>query len=394
MRKPLTAACALAFAGLAGLGAGRADGAQGVCPAPGAWVDPAALAVVAQRDLFARLAQGRAVLLGETHDNAEHHRWQLHVAAALHALAGDVVLGLEMFPRRVQPALDRWVAGELDERAFLAAAEWDRVWGFDKALYMPLFHFARMNGVPMVALNVERSLVTRVREEGWEAVPESAREGLSAPAPASERYLAWLTEAYRVHLREAGRPADGAIGRDDPQFRGFVAAQLTWDRAMAEAILDAAGGPGRPLVIGIIGSGHLRDGFGVPRQLAALGLADAAVLLPWDEGADCAELTPGLADAVFGVRRPDAAPPPPRLGVLITAGDGGVEVERVFEGSVAQAAGIQAGDVIARAAGRATGRPADLIAVVKRQAPGTWLPLRIERAGETLEIVAKFPAGR
>ncbi len=83
----------------------------------GAWFDPARGQVC--DDAPARLAANAVVLLGEKHDEAEHHRWQLHTMAVLHCLRDDVVLGFEMFPRRVQPVLDRWSKGELSEAAFL-----------------------------------------------------------------------------------------------------------------------------------------------------------------------------------------------------------------------------------------------------------------------------------
>jgi len=34
----------------------------------------------------------------------------------------------------------------------------------------------------------------------------------------------------------------------------------------------------------------------------------------------------------------------------------------------------------------------DVIEAVQRQAPGTWLPLRVTRDNETIEIIAKFSA--
>lgn len=58
------------------------------------------------------------VLLGETHINPEHHRWQLQMLATLYAARPDMVIGFEMFPRRVQKILDQWVAGELTESEF------------------------------------------------------------------------------------------------------------------------------------------------------------------------------------------------------------------------------------------------------------------------------------
>jgi hypothetical protein len=155
------------------------------CVPRGAWGAPGpdGLRPLAVAELFGSLARRSVVLLGERHDSAEHHRWQLHVIAALHASRPDMVIGLEMFPRRVQPALDRWVAGELSEAEFLQASDWREVWNTDPQLYLPIFHFARMHGIPMVALNVDRKLTRAVRQKGFDAVPAQEREGISRPAP-------------------------------------------------------------------------------------------------------------------------------------------------------------------------------------------------------------------
>src|SRR5690606_37497658 len=133
-------------------------------------------------NIVARAVKHSVVLLGETHVNADHHRWQLQMLAAMHAVRPDMVIGFEMFPRRVQAVLDRWIAGELDEKAFLAASEWNRVWNTDPQLYLPLFHFARMNHIPMVALNIEPKLRRQVAEKGFYGVPLEEREGLTRPA--------------------------------------------------------------------------------------------------------------------------------------------------------------------------------------------------------------------
>jgi hypothetical protein len=157
------------------------------CVAAGSWLDPASGESLAADQLVASLAERPVVLLGEAHDDAEHHRWQLHTLAALHGRHPDMVLGFESFPRRVQPVLDRWVKGELDAGAFLEEVDWPEVWGYDAALYLPLFHFARQNRVPMIALNVERDFVSRVRDEGWSATRAGPRSrpgtGTGCPIP-------------------------------------------------------------------------------------------------------------------------------------------------------------------------------------------------------------------
>jgi uncharacterized iron-regulated protein len=263
----------------------------------GAWIDPGSGR--APDDAIAALARRAVVLLGETHDESEHHRWQLHTIAALHGLRPYMVLGFEMFPRRVQPVLDRWSGGELNEAAFLAKVDWPRIWGFDAALYLPLFHFARMHRVPMLALNVDRETNRRVAAEGL-ALARAEREGVGDPAPASPFYRDRLFGWFRQH-RAGG--ADASM--DAAKFERFVLAQLFWDRAMAETIAGACSSGRRPAVVGVMGSGHIEYGDGVPHQLAALGINDTGIALPWRADTDFPRHDPLIADVLFGVAPPE-----------------------------------------------------------------------------------------
>jgi S1-C subfamily serine protease len=68
-----------------------------------------------------------------------------------------------------------------------------------------------------------------------------------------------------------------------------------------------------------------------------------------------------------------------------------VRVGKVLDDSIAAKAGLAEGDFIVAAAGTAVAKSAELISIIRRQAPGTWLPLRVKRGGETIGIVAKFP---
>lgn len=362
------------------------------CVPVATWMVPAAEGAKQARgdEVLAAAARRPVVLLGESHDSAEHHRWQLQTIAALHQLRPNLVLGFEMFPRRVQPALDRWVAGELSEEAFLAQTDWRNVWRFDPQLYLPLFHFARMNRVPMVALNVESALTREVAQKGFDAVAPATREGVGRPAPPSEAYLDWLLPIYGEHSRPGA--AGARRDRNDPGFRRFVESQQVWDRAMAEALAAAGKRAGAPLVVGVMGSGHIVNGFGVPHQLRDLGVTDVGTLLPWDRGSDCKRLVAGLADAVFGVAAPpEPAQRRPRLGVVVEQAGDGVRIGQVEKGSLAEASGIREGDLVVAVAGQPAKRPDDLVAAVRRQPPGTWLPLRVKRGADTLDLVAKFP---
>ncbi len=356
------------------------DGAR-----PRAREAPALLADVARHDV---------VLLGESHDDADHHRWQLQTLAALYALHPRMVIGFEAFPRRVQPVLDRWVAGKLSETEFLAQSDWDKVWRFPASLYLPLFHFARINRIPMRALNVERDLTQAIAREGWDAVSKAKKEGISRPAPASAAYRAELLEVFQQHRREEKSPPAKA---DDRDFLNFVDSQLTWDRAMAEGLAGALreSRGEAPLVVGILGAGHVRQGFGVPRQLRDLGVARIATLLPVDAQEDCGELVTGFADAVFAMPEfPEDRPPPPRLGVQLEQAADGVRVLDVTRGKLGEASGLRKGDLIVSLAGSAAKDVGAVVAAVRAAPEGSWLPLEVKREGRTLELLIKFPPAK
>jgi len=400
----LAALAALLLAGPAAADV-PAGASVGACGQVGTWLVPATGKTASPATVTAALARRAVVLLGEQHDNADHHRWQLQMLAALHAYRPDMAVGFEMFPRRVQPVLDRWAAGAIDAGQFLRDTDWETVWGFDSGLYMPLFHFVRQNRLAMVALNVDRSLISRVGKEGWAAIPAADRSGLSDPAPAGDAYLRFLAGVFadshgRKAAAEAEKPdapvtdAEFSKMRQNEDFKRFVQAQLTWDRAMAEAIAEARRKRPASLVVGILGQGHARFGYGVPHQLADLGIADVAVVLPEEPDEACKGLPAGLADAVFVVAPPPPVaegPPKPRLGVMIERAEGGVRILQVVKGSVAEASSLAASDIVVSAAGRPIEKVAQLIAIVRRQAPGTWLPLTIRRGGKEIEVVAKFP---
>jgi uncharacterized iron-regulated protein len=376
------------------------------CASYGAWIDVRSGRSIDREGLFRYLASRRSVvLLGESHRDADHHLWELYTVSALHGRGANLVLGFEAFPRRLQPVLNDWVDGKLTDEAFLRASEWQQVWGYDAALYMPLFQFARMSRIPMVALNVDQKLPSQIAQKGWENVPAAEREGISDPAPASFTYLRVLAGAYLTTLHSstedqaahgAARPEPDEAGlaeaMKEPEFRHFVEAQLTWDRAMAEALAEARQNFGNAVVVGIVGSGHVAGGHGVPRQLKALGIYEPASLIPATVDTACALIGTGYADAIFTLPHTDEAPGHSQLGVMLEPGDGSPRISQVSHDSVAEVAGLREGDQAVRAAGLEMRRPQDLMRVVAQQPPGTWLPMSIRRSGQEIDVIAKFPA--
>lgn len=354
------------------------------CGQPGQWRVPgdAQAQATESRTLLERMAGQQVVLLGEAHDSAEDHRWQLHTLSQLHALRPELAIGFEMFPRRVQAALDQWVAGSLSEAEFLKQADWDKVWGFDARDYLPLFHYARMNRIPMLALNVERGVVEAVGKQGYDALSDAQKEGVGRPAAPTDAYRKQLRAVFDHHPAKA---------RGEQAFPRFVEAQTFWDRSMAEVIGAHLKKEPDALVVGVLGAGHVRQGHGVAHQLKPLGVDKTGLLLTWDRTDSCADLGKGFADGLYLVDPPKSNPP--RLGVGMDIDKDGLRITAITPGSIAEAAGLKTGDVILEVAGQPAKGILVLRSVVQRQVPGTWLPFKIRRDGKELEIVARFPLG-
>ncbi|MGV2931529.1 ChaN family lipoprotein [Vreelandella venusta] len=277
MRHPFIATMALSWLPLA------ANASS--CPLPGQWWQ--SQYVVANSAILAQAVQHQVVLLGEQHDAIDHHRWQLHTLAGLYALRDDMVIGLEMLPREAQPVLDDWVAGLLSEEELLEQSRWEEHWGFDADLYLPILHFARVQRIPLVALNITPELRQRLARDGFSSVPIDQRHYIPAPLPPSAGYEMRLKDVFDQH----------AMGDDDPaMMKRFLQAQLSWDVAMAEGLADAA--LEGKLAVGLMGLGHVIYQDGVPHQLDGLGVDHTFSLLPWSTET-CEPPDPALADAVF-----------------------------------------------------------------------------------------------
>ncbi len=344
-------------------------------------------------------ADKKIVLLGEHHDNMEHHRWQLQMMTGLHTLNRDIVLGFEMFPRKAQPVLDSWVNGELTEQQFLKQVDWATYWSFDASLYMPMFHYARMNKIPIYALNIERSLIRQVGKQGWENVAVEQREGISDPKPASDGYRQMLAGVFMQHgENHSDAPSEELVSKAMamPGFNRFVESQLVWDRAMAEAIASGARRHPQAQFVAVLGSGHMMYRYGVPEQLNALDMPNSSVMVPWDIEFECDYIQADFADAVIGLKsirfsEQQTNSDKPRLGVYLEADDAGVKIGKVIAGSIAEKLGLQANDVIAVMAGIKITDVSQVIKIVQATQFGTWLPVRVKRGDELLDRVAKFP---
>ncbi|MEM7307399.1 MAG: ChaN family lipoprotein [Planctomycetota bacterium] len=189
------------------------------------------------------LAAADVVFLGELHDNDVGHRLQQELTEALLARRGSLVLSLEMFERDVQPVLDAYLAGDIDEEGFLADS---RPWPNYAEHYRPAVEFARSRDLPVLASNVPRPLAARVVREGLRRVMTADHTPRLAVTPPGE---------YRDRF-DAVMGTHGGLDGIAPD--NVFAAQCIKDDAMAESIVDtlAAAGSDAPLVVHWCGRFH------------------------------------------------------------------------------------------------------------------------------------------
>ncbi len=139
--------------------------------------------------MLAELAQADVVLFGEQHNDALAHWLELQVAKDLLKLKkpGQLVIGMEMFERDVQPLVARYAAGTLADTAFERQA---RPWPNYATDYRPLLQFARENHVPVIGTNAPRPFAKTVAQRSLSALDKlpAPDRALLAPLPLKVDY--------------------------------------------------------------------------------------------------------------------------------------------------------------------------------------------------------------
>lgn len=295
------------------------------------------------REIVGRVADRRIIYIGEQHDRYEHHIVQLEMIRELYRRHGEIAVGMEMFQRSSQQALDDYIAGRSDEKEFLRASGYFRKWGIDFHLYKDILRFCRDMKIPVVALNIRREIVNKVSRGGLDSLTAEERQELP-------RGMDMTDHEYRQRLKEVFGQHEGADGRS---FDNFYRSQVIWDEIMAESVDGyLRENPGRRMVV-IAGGGHFAFGSGIPeRGRRRNGLTYAIIL-----NGEAPE--PAAADFVL-FPKPVSAQQAPKLMVVLKEEDGRVKITGFPEKSVSEKAGLLRDDSIVALDGEKIGSVEDL----------------------------------
>ncbi len=210
-------------------------------------------------DAMMGAAEGsRYLLLGEIHDNPDHHRIQADIVGGLARLGHKSSVVFEMIPQKYAATLAAFEASENKDLEVLAAGlKWtDRGWP-DFSIYRPIFEAAVDEDLSIRAGDLDNSVIGAIAKEGVAALSSAdvERLGLDAPLSTAE------TKDLADQIREAhcGLMPEGAIAP-----MGLV--QRARDGELADALIDASKATGSAILVS--GSGHARTDRGVPAVLA------------------------------------------------------------------------------------------------------------------------------
>lgn len=207
--------------------------------------------------LVERLARASRVVVGEQHDNPDHHALQLWLSRELVAQRPQGSVLLEMLnpsqQTRVNQVRAETRAGRPPLDAIRALA-WQPGW--DWAMYGAQVRYQLRQPYPLLAANLDREEIMRIYQQ------RPALQGQASTAAAVQQRLQRdIRESHCGLLPESQVPA-------------MLAVQQQRDRRMAEALLAAP----RPSLL-LAGAFHARKDLGVPLHLADLGAGQGNAVL-------------------------------------------------------------------------------------------------------------------
>jgi len=245
-------------------------------------------------DWTAQLSGTTLALLGEVHDNPEHHR--LRAAALQQACDGGwrPAIVMEQFDLDRQSDIDR-ARGERPDDASYLIGQAAGASGWRWSDYQPFVALALRYRLPLLAGNLPRSTASRLARDDYSAVlgPERVRTWQLAEAPDAS----W--QAAQEHEIDLGH-----CGALPPRLWPALArGQFARDAAMAHLLSQHSA---RGAVL-LAGNGHVRRDLGVPRWLQRQGTPATLVVGFLERGTPPQEA--GVYDTVVVTARAERGDP-------------------------------------------------------------------------------------
>jgi aminopeptidase N len=283
-------------------------------------------------NILAHVAGKKIIYVGETHNLFSDHVMELEIIKDVHKRGKPIAIGMEMFQKPFQKVLDDYIGGKIDEAEFLRGTEYFKRWGFDYNLYRPILLYARLEKIPVIALNVPQEIVDQVFRSGLDSLSEEERKYVPSQMDFSD-------EAYKERLEKVFLEHQDVENLKTTNFDFFYQAQILWDETMAASVDQFLSNHPNDQMIVLSGSGHLAYGSGIPKRVARRNGYNYTIIL------NDADLEKGIADFVL-FPEAIAGVTSPMLMVFLREEAGKVAIVGFPHNSVSEKAGMKVGDIL------------------------------------------------
>lgn len=237
---------------------------------------------VSPQELGTKLALTRYILLGEIHDNADHHLWQAWAIRTLSKLRGARIvegapqadfIAMEMLNVDQYPGIDKFYGRNAEvprvrkPRAFGRMVNWNESGWPDFEIYEPIVAQAMHEQLALVPASPSREFNRSVSKQGLE-------QALSADERRRMALEPGLPQPLQDALIEEIRKGHCNLMPDEHLPR-MAEVQRYRDATMADALLSSGDYKGAIL---IAGNGHIRSDRAVPFYLRARGIDPSQIV--------------------------------------------------------------------------------------------------------------------
>ena len=235
-------------------------------------------------DLADELQRADFVILGEQHDNAEHHNLQLNVLKELNRRGWLKQVSLEMLVPSQQSAADFALKEQItDQNKLYQILSWKKGWEWE--LYGPIVSWTISSGIALKAGNLDEGELKTVRDQ-----PVRLGEKLLGES-GLDIHRNQFRESHCGHTNKA---------REEVMLR----VQVARDARMAASLASVKTGS-----VLLAGNWHARKDIGVPRYVrVSQPMAKLLTVGAMEEPTDDSQTLAKKYDIVWttsGVERPD-----------------------------------------------------------------------------------------
>jgi len=195
--------------------------------------------------------EAKFVLLGEIHNNADHHRLQAQMIEALVRAGRHPAVAFEMIPASMQAELDRHLqSGAKDARKLGAFLRWEERGWPSWPIYQPIAEAALSANLPLLGGALDRDTTRAISKMDPSQAEFIIDLGLDQPVKPG------ITEALGKEINEGHcnmLPKEAV--------KPMIMVQRAADAHLAKVVAAA---PPKDGVVLIAGSGHVRKDWAVP----------------------------------------------------------------------------------------------------------------------------------